>query len=361
MIQSPLQQYCQSDLEDICKQTESLWHPAKGCRFFMTGGTGFFGKWLLESFHFINQALSLDATLVILSRDPERFLKQHPYLLKYEDIQWLQGDITSFQLEKEGRSFDYVIHGATQASAALNQSQPLVMFRTIVQGTEHLLEQVKTHPLKGLLYLSSGAVYGCQPDAINEIEESFCGSAPALSLATSAYGEGKRAAELLCHLYHQSYQMPVKIARCFAFVGPYLPLDQHFAIGNFIRNAILAEPITLTGDGSAVRSYLYVADLCVWLWTILLAGPVAQTFNVGSDQAISIRELAKLVGERGGHIKERSAVAQLGNATRYVPSIALAKKMLGLTVSTPLSKAIDQTICFAKRDLTTKFDFSASS
>jgi nucleoside-diphosphate-sugar epimerase len=347
MTDSPLRQYCQSDLEYICNHTQPLWHSTRGCQFFMTGGTGFFGKWLLESFHCINQSLSLDAKLVILSRDPASFLKQHPYLLKYQDIQWLQGDITEFDLGKE--KFDYVIHGATQASAHLNHTQPLTMFHTIVQGTTHLLEQFKEQELKGLLYLSSGAVYGRQPEAIDKIPESFCGGAPALDSTASAYGEGKRAAELLCQLYHQAYQMPVKIARCFAFVGPYLPLDQHFAIGNFIRNALLTEPITLTGDGSAVRSYLYVADLCVWLWTILLRGPVTQAFNVGSDQAISILELAKLVSARSSRSElQITALPPSGSSTCYVPSIVLAQKALGLTVSTPLIKAIDRTMQFVK-------------
>ncbi len=347
MIESPLYQYCLNDLEHIFKKTQTHWHSAKGCRFLMTGGTGFFGKWLLDSFHFINQALSLNATLVVLSRNPNDFLKQHGYLLHYQDLDWLQGDIASFKLEKG--PFDYVIHGATQASAAFNQLQPLSMFQTIVPGTHHLLEQCKAQALKGLLYLSSGAVYGRQPDTLSHLEEHFSGGAPALDSVSSTYGEGKRAAELLCQLYHHTYQMPIKIARCFAFVGPYLPMDQHFAIGNFILNALRHERMALTGDGSAVRSYLYVADLCVWLWTILLAGPVAQPINVGSDQAISVLELAALIDRRTNNrgLKVTSTL-QSGVSTRYVPSIARAQEKLGLTVSISLEEAIDKTIQFVR-------------
>lgn len=357
MIKSALYQYCLEDLAHICNQTIVYWHSAKGCRFLMTGGTGFFGKWLLDSFHFINQALSLNATLVVLSRDPAKFVKQNPYLLHYHDVEWLQGDITSFRLEKN--QFDYVIHGATQASAELNQSQPLSMFQTIVPGTQHLLEQLKNHPLKGLLYLSSGAVYGKQPDTISHLEEHFVGSAPALDSVTSAYAEGKRAAELLCQIYHHTYQMPIKIARCFAFVGPYLPLDQHFAIGNFIRNVLRSEPITLTGDGTATRSYLYSSDLCIWLWRILLAGPVSQAINVGSDQAISILDLATLIDKRTNTkgLKVTSTL-QSGASARYVPSIALAQNALDLGVSVPLEKAIDKTVQFFRQHAALDLIFS---
>src|SRR5260370_33188789 len=96
--------------------------------------------------------------------------------------------------------------------------------------------------------------------------------APDTMDANSAYGEGKRMAELLCAIYRKSYGIETKIARGFAFVGPYMQLDTHFAIGNFVSDSLAGQCIEVRGDGTPLRSYLYASDLMVWLWTILTRG-----------------------------------------------------------------------------------------
>jgi dTDP-glucose 4,6-dehydratase len=192
---------------------------------------------------------------------------------------------------------------------------------------------------------SSGAVYGKQPAEMTHIPESYTG-APDCTDARSAYGEGKRAAEMMCSLYYQQYQVPVKIARCFAFVGPYLPLDAHFAIGNFILNALKNEDIIIKGDGTPYRSYLYSADLMIWLWTILLRGKNNEPYNVGSDRESTIYEIAKKVNvllENGKDVAVSQKAALPSPALRYVPSVQKCKMDLQLEQTISLDDSIKKT------------------
>ena len=234
------------DLAHIFDHTAELWEEARGKRFFITGGTGFFGIWLIESFAFINDALGLNANVTVLSRDPSLFLMNAPHILERKDIKFLQGDIRNFQSPKG--EFDFMIHAATEASAKLNNDRPDIMLDSIISGMRRVLNFVVTANVSKLLFTSSGAVYGKQPPNLTHIKEEFA-SAPQCLDPTSAYAESKRVAELMAAIHTKQTSCEIKIARCFTFVGPHLPLDSHFAIGNFIRDAIAGNTIHISGDG----------------------------------------------------------------------------------------------------------------
>ena len=143
----------------------------------------------------------------------------------------------------------------------------------------------------------------------------------------------------------REHGLETTIARCFAFVGPHLPLDAHFAIGNFIRDAIQGDPIKVK-DGSPYRSYLYAADLAIWLWTILFKGQGCHPYNVGSDQEISIAGLAQIVASTlGGTVFPLSTLSINSNSAhfRYIPSTSRARQELGLTEWSDKEESVTKT------------------
>jgi dTDP-glucose 4,6-dehydratase len=331
------------DLDYILDHTRDLWDDLRGEQLLITGGTGFFGCWLLESFLWINERLKLDAHVTVLTRHPAAFIVKAPHLALAESVTLLEGDTRTFTFP--AGTFSHVIHAATEASARLNAENPLLMLDTIVEGTRRALEFSQACGAKRFLLTSSGAVYGIQPSELTHIPEDYLGAPDPLD-PKSAYGQGKRLAEHLCALYAQNLSSEIKIARCFAFVGPYLPLDAHFAIGNFIRDGLNGGPIVIQSDGTPRRSYLYAADLAIWLWTILFSGQHLRPYNVGSDESLSIAEVAKDVAEQ---FRPRIAVEIRGTPDSqkpvelYVPNCSLARTTLSLHEQTSLMIAISKT------------------
>jgi dTDP-glucose 4,6-dehydratase len=333
-----------SDLDHVLTYTESLWEDLRGKRLFITGGTGFFGCWLLESFAWANDNLDLNASALVLTRNYDAFQKNAPHLAANPAIQFYIGDVRNFNFP-EGE-FSHIIHAATNtARSTFHGEDPLVKFDVIVEGTRHTLDfAVQCHAKKFLL-TGSGAVYGKQPSDMTHVSEDYYG-APDPADPNSALGEGKRAAEFLCAYYSRKYGIEMKIARCFSFFGPYLPLDIHYAIGNFIGDGLKGGPIHVTSDGTPYRSYLYAADLVVWLWTILFKGVSCHPYNVGSEEAMTILELAQTVARIfQPEAKVRIGKETLGRQTeRYVPCTFRARSELDLRVTVDFSKAIRRTV-----------------
>lgn len=339
----PAKQVSGQDLELVFAHTEHLWADLRGQRLFLTGGTGLFGCWLVETFCHANRTLRLNAEITILTRNPRAFSEKCPHLAADPAVFLHSGDVRDFV--SPAGEFAYVIHAATDTRARPAAEAPLNMFSTILEGTQRTLEFAATHGTSKFLFTSSGAVYGAQPNDLTHVPETYTGAPDPLNPA-SVYGEGKRAAELMCALFQNTSNMECKIARCWAFCGPHLPLDEHFAIGNFIADVLAGRPIHIKGDGTSRRSYLYAADLAIWLWAILFRAPALTPINVGSDHDVSILELAQTVAATlNPHTEIHVAREPVPGAmpARYVPCVDRAHELLGLRPTVSLPEAIDRT------------------
>ena len=330
------------DLAAIDAALADDWPGLAGARLLVTGGTGFIGRWLLEALRYADARHGLGLHATILTRDPIAFAARAPHLAGHPGFRFVAGDVLS--LAPDGERYTHVIHAATDASAALVANQPTLMFDTVVTGTRNVLDFAVAAEARRFLFLSSGAIYGAQPWDVTHIGEDWTGG-PDPRDVRNTYAEAKRAAEMLAAIYAKANGLEVVTARIFAVLGPLLPLDTHFAAGNFIRDALAGRTVRVEGSGQAVRSYLYAADLTAWLLAALLRAPAGTTYNVGSEEAVSIARLAeRTAAVLGGAGHEVLGKADPGwNAGRYVPSTASIRQELGVRETVGLDEAIRRT------------------
>ena len=211
------------------------------------------------------------------------------------------------------------------------------------RGTDALLGAALRLPnLHKILHVSSGLVYGSQPAEIPAISEKFVGGLDCAA-PSQAYAEGKRAAEALCAAYRTQFRLPIVTVRPFAFLGPYQLLDRPWAANAFIGDALRGGPIRIQGDGQSVRSYMYPADMALWMLTILARGAAGTVYNLGSPQGITLMELAeRIVALLPEPVKIVTRMLGLNapRPTRLVPDISLARETLGLEIATDLDTAV---------------------
>ncbi len=279
----------------------------------------------------------------VLTRDLERFSIKAPHLRNAAELEFVVGDFKG--LSAENLRYDYALHAATETSRDNAQIDPLALLERNIEGTRRFLQLVRSAGVRKFIFTSSGAVYGEQPSDLPRIAEHHR-YAPDPVSARSAYGESKRISELLCALESVPGKCEGKIARCFAFVGPHLALSANYAIGNFLGDALRGGPLKISGDGTPRRSYLYAADLAVWLWTLLFRGQSGQAYNVGAEEDYSILEVASTVRDvvcPNAQILLAKAPATGMPISRYVPDTTKARAEFRLEARVALVDALGRT------------------
>lgn len=328
----------------VSEMIDLYWLKMRDESIFMTGGSGLFGRWFIKALLDANRRLETNIKVTILTRYPQAFLIRTPEIFQDGTVSLIKGDVTNFEFPTS--KFSRIIHLATtSAEETFSGEDQLAKFHLLTKGTERVLQFASICGVKKLLFTSSGVAYGAYASDIQCVPETYFG-APDTTDPSSALGQGKRAAEFLCSYYADKYNFDFVIARCFSFVGPDLPLGIHYAIGNFIKDALESDALIVKGDGTQMRSYLYLGDLVTWLLALLVEGKSGRIYNVGSDKAISILELAHQVRDLLAPEKQVIVTGNkshnIGNFDRkwYVPDISRARAELNLDDWTPLDSAI---------------------
>jgi dTDP-glucose 4,6-dehydratase len=325
---------CSDDLTLIYEKLRDRLPYFRDKSIFITGGTGFFGKWILSAIKNLNENYALNTSVVILSRNPNAFSNLMPELYHHEMFTFVRGDVS--ELTSDGLKYDLIIHAATDVSTSVANED---MLKTIMHGVERITEFANAAECKRLLFTSSGAAYGPQPRNMLGLAEDFLSNP--LFNTNDVYALGKKQSE---EYLKKNLCSELVIARCFAFSGPYLPLKGKYAFGNFINNVLNNEDIVIKGNGKTTRSYLYAADLVIWLLSILAEGKNGEVYNVGSSHAVSIKDLATEIAKNGCKFKVLNEIK--GGDNIYYPNVDKVKNELGLFEYTPLDQAIKKTIDF---------------
>jgi dTDP-glucose 4,6-dehydratase len=333
------------DLDELIDVAAGDLRHFAGMRLLVTGGTGFVGRWLLASIAHANRRLATGIRASVLTRDPDAFRARAPELAEAPGISLVRGDVLA--LGDVGGAHDGVVLGATAASAKINDELPLVMLDTIVGGTRATLELAASWGRIPVLFTSSGAIYGKQPPEIVNVPETHLGGPDPLDTRW-VYHEGKRVAELSCAIFARDRGLDTKIARMFTFVGPSLPIDAHFAMGNFIRDALHGGPIVISGDGTPLRSFMYPTDMVNWLWAIFARGMAARAYNVGAERAVSIAETAAIVAAAAGGIPVvvRGSGPAGALPDPYVPSTRRVREELGVAERVSVEEGVARTLAW---------------
>lgn len=314
--------FIENDYHYIFAEIQKLLTKLNDKTILMTGISGFIGKNILRTLIEFKKHNSLNISIIGISRNPEKFLTNHPEFQNLEYLSLLKADISNPDfINRISTNIDYIIHSATDTTIPTNDNEALYQFTTIVQGTYNLIKLSHKHKLERFLYLSSGAVYGFDKTKREDFREDI-NIQEIVETDFHAYRDGKRIAE---KLVQSSFpQDKYIIARGFSFFGEYFSLDSHFAFSNFLNSVLNKRDIVIKGDGKTIRSYLHSSDMLIYLFKMLLTKHEKNIFNLGSPQEISIKELAEWIisTSKEDDIKLKILKQSEQKAKYYVPDVA---------------------------------------
>jgi nucleoside-diphosphate-sugar epimerase len=285
----------EEDLRQICEAPEVPWADLAGSTVLVTGGAGLIAAYVVESLLCWNeQNPAAPICVIALVRDEAKARRRFATYEGRGDLRFLVQDVC-LPPPPELR-VDFIVHAASPASPKQFSVNPVGTLGPNVLGTHHMLELARRSAARGLLYLSSGEVYGRVPIELGRpLTEDDYGPLDPLDVR-ACYGESKRAGETMCKAWQTQFGVPARIARLGHTYGPGMDLRDGRVFADFVGRMVHNENLVLLSDGSAARPFCYLSDAVRGILLVLLRGRSGVAFNVVNDQAlIRIRDLAGLL------------------------------------------------------------------
>jgi UDP-glucuronate decarboxylase len=298
----------------------------------VTGGAGFLGS------HLCDALIAQDYSVICLDNFYTGNRQNVAHLLDHPRFEIIRHDVT-FPIYLE---VDEIYNLACPASPIHYQYDPVQTTKTSVHGAINMLGLAKRVKAR-ILQASTSEVYG-DPD-VHPQREDYWGRVNPIG-PRACYDEGKRCAETLFFDYHRQHRLLIKVARIFNTYGPRMHPNDGRVVSNFIRQALLGEPITIFGDGQQTRSFCYVSDLIDGLLRLMktsdeFTGPV----NLGNPNDFTMIELAErvivLTGTKSKLVREPSPI---DDPKQRKPDIDLAKRELDWQPTVQLDEGLKRTI-----------------
>jgi len=267
------------------------WQALEGKTVLISGASGFLPAYLVHTLLYLNDnKFKRKAKVIAIARNKNRATERFAEYLKRKDFKLIIQDICS-PLSLSGK-VDYIMHAASQASPKYYGSDPVGTLLPNVIGTRNLLELARKHGSKGFLFFSGGEVYGLVDKGQVPTKETDYGPLDPMNVR-SCYGESKRMGENMCACWHYQYGVPTKVIRLFHTYGPGMRLDDGRVFSDFVSDIVHKKNIVMESDGSATRSFCYLADAVIGMFLVLLKGKSGDAYNLGNDSCeTSIRGLA---------------------------------------------------------------------
>jgi dTDP-glucose 4,6-dehydratase len=301
------------------------------------GGTGFIGQWLIQALNEFGSNFGFSSEIRVVTRDARKahrlLVEELGLKLKIAEYDFTSG---STDLEKS----DFFINGATPSQKKTGLQNTDSVYISSVNASYSIIRSAKKYRnIPKVVNLSSGIVYGSQEiSERNQIERSIF-----ITLnSRSGYLNAKIDSELIFSEAAAAGQVNSVSPRLYAFAGPGIVLDEHFAVGNFLRDGLEGNQIVINGNPSTMRSYMYPTDLTIWILSALLE-PKNLNVNIGSEIPISMLDLANLISD----MTSKKGVKILGDdkvASNYVPSTLCFRQNYGVSEQIDLSNGLERWI-----------------